>query len=142
MPDAAFGADVMTGFPGETDSEFQETLEFVSRMPFAYLHVFTYSERPSTSAAILPERVPWEVRKERTRELRRLAAEKHLAFRSRFIDRTLSAVTLDNGKALSGNSIGIDLAQPRSAKQVVEFRTGALSRDGLLEADVLPVLAG
>jgi threonylcarbamoyladenosine tRNA methylthiotransferase MtaB len=142
MPDAAFGADVMTGFPGETDSEFQETLEFVSRMPFTYLHVFTYSERPGTPAAALPGRVPWEVRKERTRELRRLAAEKNLAFRRRFIGRTLSAVTLDNGKALSGNYISIDLAQPRPANQIVELRIGAPSRDGLLEAGALPVLAG
>ncbi len=142
MPDAAFGADVMTGFPGETDSEFQETLEFVSRMPFTYLHVFTYSERPGTPAAALPGRVPWEVRKERTRELRRLAAEKNLAFRRRFLGRTLSAVTLDNGKALSGNYVSIDLAHPRPANQIVELRIGAPSRDGLLEAGALPVLAG
>jgi len=142
MPDAAFGADVMTGFPGETDSEFQETLEFVSRMPFTYLHVFTYSERPGTPAAALPGRVPWELRKERTRELRRLASEKNLAFRRRFVGRTLSVVTLDNGKALSGNYISIDLARPRPANQIVELRMGALSRDGLLEAGALPVLAG
>ncbi len=48
MPDAAIGADVMTGFPGETDQEFGETVRFIEEQPFTYLHVFTYSERPGT----------------------------------------------------------------------------------------------
>lgn len=142
LPEAAFGADVMTGFPGETDAEFQETLEFVSRMPFTYLHVFTYSERPGTPAASMPGRVPWEARKERTRELRRLAAGKNLAFRRRFLGRSLSAVTLDNGKALTGNYLTIELAQPRPANQIVDLSIGALSPAGLVEAGALPVLAG
>lgn len=142
MPEAALGADVMTGFPGETDSEFQETLEFVSRMPFTYLHVFTYSERPGTPAASLPGRVPWQLRKERTRQLRRLAAEKNLAFRKRFLGRTLSALTLDNGRALTGNYLQVDRVRPRPANQIVEIRIGALSPAGLAEEGVLPVLAG
>lgn len=142
LPDAAFGADVMTGFPGETDAEFQETLAFVGRMPFSYLHVFTYSERPATPAAAMPARVPWEVRKERTRQLRRLAAEKNFAFRRRFIGRTLSAVTLDNGKALTGNYLTVELSRARPANHIVEVRIGALSPSGLAEAGTLPVLAG
>src|SRR5581483_3011314 len=51
MPDAAIGADVMVGFPGETDAEFEESRQFISEMPFTYLHVFTYSARPGTPAA-------------------------------------------------------------------------------------------
>ena len=51
MPDAAIGADVMVGFPGETDSEFEESRQFIESLPFTYLHVFTYSERPGTPAA-------------------------------------------------------------------------------------------
>lgn len=142
MPDAAFGADVMTGFPGETEHEFLETCEFIRRMPFTYLHVFTYSERPGTPAASMPGRLPWEARKERTRELRRIAAEKNLAFRRRFVGRTLSAVTLDNGKALTGNYLTVDLARPRAANQIVDLRLGALTPAGLAEAGALPVLAG
>lgn len=142
LPEAAFGADVMTGFPGETDAEFQETLEFIARMPFTYLHVFTYSERPGTPAASMPGRVPWEVRKERTRRLRQLASEKNLAFRRRFQGRALSAVTLDNGKALTGNYLTVELARPRPANQIVDVTIGALSPVGLAEAGALPVLAG
>jgi threonylcarbamoyladenosine tRNA methylthiotransferase MtaB len=141
LPDAAFGADVMTGFPGETEAEFEETVEFIRRMPFTYLHVFTYSERPGTAAAAMEGRVPWEVRKERTRQLRQLAAEKNLAFRRRMPGRTLSAVTLDNGKALTGNYLVVELARPRPANELIEVRIGGLTRDGLAEAGALTVLA-
>ncbi len=83
LPDAAFGADVMTGFPGETEPEFRETYDFIERLPFTYLHVFTYSERPGTAAAAVPDPVPHRVRHERTRLLRDLAALKNLQFRQR-----------------------------------------------------------
>ena len=66
MPDAAIGADVMVGFPGETDEDFEENRSFIAALPFTYLHVFTYSERPGTPAAASPEQVPVPVRKERT----------------------------------------------------------------------------
>lgn len=140
MPDAAFGADVMTGFPGETDAEFNETYAFIERMPFTYLHVFTYSERPGTPAAEF-EQVPWNVRKERTRILRELGARKNREFRQRMVGRTLSAVTLDNGTALTENYLKIELAQPHAANELVEIEVGALSRDGLREASPLLVLA-
>ncbi|MCS7041737.1 MAG: tRNA (N(6)-L-threonylcarbamoyladenosine(37)-C(2))-methylthiotransferase MtaB [Bryobacteraceae bacterium] len=142
MPDAAFGADVMTGFPGETEAEFEETLEFVARMPFTYLHVFTYSERPGTPAAAMPGPVPWEVRKERTRRLRQLAAEKNLAFRRRMIGRTLSAVTLGGGRALTANYLSVALARPREANEIVDVRIGSLAPEGLAESGALPVMAG
>ena len=74
MPDAAVGADVMTGFPGETDAEFEESRAFIESLPFTYLHVFTYSERPGTPAAQRAAQVPMEVRSERNRMLRDLAA--------------------------------------------------------------------
>ena len=74
MPDCAVGADVMTGFPGETDQEFEESFAFIESLPFTYLHVFTYSERPGTPAAEAPSQVPIPVRKQRTRALRDLAA--------------------------------------------------------------------
>ena len=81
MPDAAIGADVMVGFPGETDALFEESRQFIQSMPFTYLHVFTYSERPGTPAATMPGAVPIRVRKDRNRILRDLASEKNLAFR-------------------------------------------------------------
>src|SRR5689334_21193753 len=85
MPDAAVGADVMTGFPGETDEEFAETVRFIEEQPFTYLHVFTYSERPGTIAAESGQPVAIPVRRERTRILREISAGKNLEFRRRMI---------------------------------------------------------
>lgn len=140
MPDAAFGADVMTGFPAESDAEFQETYGFIERMPFTYLHVFTYSERPGTPAAEMSQ-VSWPVRKERTRLLRELGARKNREFRQRMVGRRLSAVTLDNGTALTENYLKVEMASPRASNEIVDIEVGALSKDGVREASPLMVLA-
>ena len=95
MPDAAIGADVMVGFPGETDAEFAATRRMVEDLPFTYLHVFTYSARPGTPAAAMPNQVPLEVARERNRVLRELAATKKLAFMRTFIGREIDAITLN-----------------------------------------------
>jgi threonylcarbamoyladenosine tRNA methylthiotransferase MtaB len=134
MPDAAIGADVMVGFPGETDAEFEDSRQFIASMPFTYLHVFTYSERPGTPAAEVAAQVPMKVRKERNRVLRELAAEKNLAFRERMVGRKLSAVTLhDTGTALSENYLKIELAAPREANLIVDLEIGGVSPAGLRE---------
>ncbi len=138
MPDAAIGADVMAGFPGESDEEFEESRQFISSLPFTYLHVFTYSERPGTPAASA-EQVPVPVRKERNRILRELAAAKNLAFRQSMIGRTLSAVTLDRG-ALSDNFLKIELNPQRPANQLIDVRIGGVSPNGLLEFNPLRVI--
>jgi threonylcarbamoyladenosine tRNA methylthiotransferase MtaB len=142
MPDAAIGADVMTGFTGETDAEFEESRRFIESLPFTYLHVFTYSERPGTEAAALPSQVPMNVRKQRNRVLRELAASKNLAFRTSMVGRTLSAVTLDsNGMALSSNYLKVQMAQARASNEIVSVRIGGLSEQGLKEEALLHVLA-
>src|SRR5690349_14146361 len=87
MPHAAIGADVMVGFPGETDADFEDSRRFIESLPFTYLHVFTYSERPGTPAAAHPDSVSMPVRKERNRILRELGAAKNLEFRRRSEER-------------------------------------------------------
>jgi len=94
MPDAAIGADVMAGFPGETEADFEETRRMIADLPFTYLHVFTYSSRPGTPSATMPDQVPVHVARERNRALRGLAAEKKLAFMRSFVGETISAITL------------------------------------------------
>jgi threonylcarbamoyladenosine tRNA methylthiotransferase MtaB len=138
MPDAAIGADVMTGFPGETDVEFEETRAFIESLPFTYLHVFTYSERPGTPAAD-SQQVPMEVRRDRNRVLRELAAQKNLEFRRRMLGRTLSVVTLTDG-ALSDNFLKVELATPRPSNQLVDVKIGAVTPNGLREHNPLSVL--
>jgi threonylcarbamoyladenosine tRNA methylthiotransferase MtaB len=94
MPLAALGADVMVGFPGETDSEFEATRRMIQDLPFTYLHVFTYSARPATPAAQMKNQVPVHIARERSRILRELASEKKLAFMRTFVGKSLEAITL------------------------------------------------
>ena len=140
MPDAAIGADVMVGFPGETDAEFEESRQFMAAMPFTYLHVFTYSERPGTPAAEEAVQVPMAVRKERNRVLRELAAAKNLAFRERMVGRTLSAVTLaETGIALTENYLKVELAAGREPNALIDVRIAGVTNGGLRE-NALPIL--
>ena len=141
MPDCAVGADVMTGFPGETDAEFEDSRAFIESLPFTYLHVFTYSARPGTPAASAPDQVPVEVRRHRTQVLRDLADRKNLAYRRSMVGRMLSAVTIDDGQiALSGNYLKIALTVPRPANLLVNIRIGGLAAEGLHETGMLPIL--
>jgi threonylcarbamoyladenosine tRNA methylthiotransferase MtaB len=141
MPDAAIGADVMVGFPGETDAEFEENRAFIEALPFTYLHVFTYSERPGTPAPAGGAPVPMPVRKARNRILRDLAAQKNREFRLRMLGRTVSAVTLEQaGAALTGNYLKVELAELRGPNRIVDLRIGALTAEGLREAGPLVLL--
>ncbi len=99
MPTAAIGADVMVGFPGETEAEFDATRSFIEDLPFTYLHVFTYSARPGTPAAVMPNQVQVHVARQRNRILRELAEEKKRSFMRSFIGRTVDAITLGLAEA-------------------------------------------
>lgn len=85
IPGVAIGVDVMAGFPGEGDREFENTLELLSGLPAAYLHVFPYSERPGTKAAALPGKVEETLRARRAAELRALGLAKREAFAKRAV---------------------------------------------------------
>jgi len=139
MPDCAVGADVMTGFPGETDAEFEDSRAFIESLPFTYLHVFTYSERPGTPAAER-DQIPVSVRKHRTHVLRDLAAKKNLEFRRSFIGQKISVVTLEGGRALSDQFVKVTMAAPCPSNQIVEIVAGGLTADGISEAGALTIL--
>jgi threonylcarbamoyladenosine tRNA methylthiotransferase MtaB len=94
MPGAAIGADVMVGFPGESEEDFEQTCAFIERLPFTYLHVFTYSSRPGTPSAQMLTQVPVHQARERNRVLRELAARKKRSFQEQFIGGSLPALTL------------------------------------------------
>lgn len=141
MPDAAIGADVMTGFPGETEAEFTQTVQFIRDQPFTYLHVFTYSERPGTAASSYQAQVPMALRRERTGVLRALSAEKNLQFRRRMLGKTLPAVTLEQrGMALTTNFLPVELARPAEPNSLLDLKIGRVTAAGLAEQELLPVL--
>ncbi|MFP5226400.1 MAG: MiaB/RimO family radical SAM methylthiotransferase [Acidobacteriota bacterium] len=143
LPDAAIGADVMIGFPGETDALFQESCDFIAAQPFTYLHLFPFSARPATPAWELHRQNPVSARavQERMTTLRDLIAEKSRAFRSRFIGCTLSAVTIGDDaekpgsgpttQAVTDNFLKLTLDSPLPANRLVNARITALWDDGL-----------
>jgi threonylcarbamoyladenosine tRNA methylthiotransferase MtaB len=137
MPDAAIGADVMVGFPGETDALFEESRQFIEAMPFTYLHVFTYSERPGTPAAAMADQVPIRVRRDRNLVLRELASRKNEAFRESLLGRDFMAVTLDPpGRALTDNYVPVRLDMPYAPNRLVRLRPRSLTEQGVLASVV------
>jgi threonylcarbamoyladenosine tRNA methylthiotransferase MtaB len=80
MPHACIGVDVIVGFPGETEERFMETYNYLNDLDISYLHVFTYSERPNTEAAMMQEIIPIKERKRRSKMLRILSVKKRRSF--------------------------------------------------------------
>jgi len=142
LPNAAIGADVITGFPGETEADQAATLDFIAERPFTYLHVFSYSQRPGTKAASLPGQLPGQVIKKRARELRSLADSKSAEFRRAQIGRTLRvltlrrdpAVDLDSTPALSENYLQVRLPVALPPNQFVDATVTQIDDKQLLVA--------
>ncbi|MBP8958946.1 MAG: tRNA (N(6)-L-threonylcarbamoyladenosine(37)-C(2))-methylthiotransferase MtaB [Bacteroidales bacterium] len=104
IPLAGIGSDVIVGFPGETDDDFDETFYFLEKMPLTYLHVFPYSDRPRTKASELPGKVSPKIKEERRKQLSRLSKKLNLDFKKRNIN-TINEVLFENsiqGKKVLG----------------------------------------
>ncbi len=130
MPNAAIGADVIVGFPGETDEDFRETIDFVSDLPFTYLHVFSFSARPGTAGAALGNAVPPNAIRERARALRMVARQKSAEFRRSQSGRVLRALTLARSgdgwtEAITGNYLKLRVPGRHAANQWLNVRLGA-----------------
>jgi threonylcarbamoyladenosine tRNA methylthiotransferase MtaB len=142
MPEAAIGADVMAGFPGESEAEFRDSYEFIDRLPFTYLHVFPYSERPGTPAAQSTDQVPVDLRRKRARMLSDLAAAKNRQFRNSMVGRTLSAVVLESGTAaVTSNYLHVELASPRPPRELVDLTIGATTDSCLREKPIFQIVS-
>ncbi|MCL4524487.1 MAG: tRNA (N(6)-L-threonylcarbamoyladenosine(37)-C(2))-methylthiotransferase MtaB [Acidobacteria bacterium] len=103
IPAAAIGADVIVGFPGESDDDHRATVEFVESLPFSYVHVFSFSMRPGTAAEHLAGGLPAHVIKQRSRELRALSEKKKSVFRAAQAGSALRVLTLrDQGEGSTG----------------------------------------
>lgn len=121
IPDVAIGADILTGFPGETNEEFENTCNLLRSLPMTYLHVFPFSPRKGTPAATLPDQVTEAVKKERTSILREIATEKHDSFLTSLIGKTVEVLvekqrekSTGQLKGLSTNYIPIHISGPDS----------------------------
>jgi len=115
VPDICIGCDVIAGFPGETDGEFEESFRFIESLPVAYLHVFPFSSRQGTKAAAMPGHLPGGVVRKRAELLRRLSERKKDAYCREFIGRELKVLVQESKgdgmvKGLSRNYIPVIFA--------------------------------
>jgi threonylcarbamoyladenosine tRNA methylthiotransferase MtaB len=137
MPTAAIGADVMVGFPGETEGDFEQTRALIEELPFTYLHVFTYSSRPGTPSAGMPEPVAPHDMKQRNRILRELGARKKFEFMTSFVGQVLPAITLNvyvdgSTEALTDNFLKVRLPGNHVANQWVRAEVQDVSDEGMM----------
>ncbi len=135
LPDAAIGTDVIVGFPGESEEDHRQTVDFMGRMPFTYLHVFPYSDRTGTAAFQIAGKVESRAIKYRSAELRQISEEKNRNFRRRFLGQLLSVLTLSEKKdgmrtALSGNYLKAKIDPEVPSNRIVEAKVVAEDRDG------------
>ncbi|MDB4787397.1 tRNA (N(6)-L-threonylcarbamoyladenosine(37)-C(2))-methylthiotransferase MtaB [Flavobacteriales bacterium] len=147
MPDAAIGIDVIVGFPGEGESEFQETASFLADLPAAYFHVFTYSERAKTTALRIEEVVPIPTRKTRNKVLRQMSLKKQWAHAAKFKG-TARPVLLEGEVDELGRRLGytpeyvrvsVEGAADVPAGSIVSVKLGAMSQ-GRVQAQVEELL--
>jgi threonylcarbamoyladenosine tRNA methylthiotransferase MtaB len=124
LPDAAVGADVLVGFPGEDEAAFRNTYDLVESLSVTYLHVFPFSPREGTPAAGFAEPVPSDAIKVRCRALRELGTAKRAAFYRRFAGKTLSVLVEDrpdretgNPKGISGNYLTVLLEEDTEGRE-------------------------
>jgi threonylcarbamoyladenosine tRNA methylthiotransferase MtaB len=131
VPDAGIGADVMVGFPGETDEDFMATCRLIEESPLTYLHVFPYSPRPGTVAARLPNHIPDHVSRFRAKTLRTLIAGKNETFRRSMIGREIDVLTLEDGSAISSNFVRVTLPAGVAVNQWMRVLVTGITQDGV-----------
>lgn len=140
--DACIGVDVIVGFPGETDEEFLDTINFLKDIDISYLHVFTYSERANTTAVKLGDPVPMAVRRERSKQLHILSDKKKRAFYEQNIGSIRSVLfehEEDNGVMYGFTENYVKVKMPYDAAMVNTFQTVKLTeidRDGIMKCEL------
>ena len=148
LPHAAIGADVIAGFPGETEAHHEATLRFIDLLPFTYLHVFSYSSRPGTKAVALDSQLSGEIIHRRATELRLLGESKAAAFRASQLGRAHRVLTLNRPSkfsaapwtpALSSNYIQFRIPESFPTNQFIDVRAVAAEHN-FLHAEVIASL--
>ncbi|MGH7888666.1 MAG: tRNA (N(6)-L-threonylcarbamoyladenosine(37)-C(2))-methylthiotransferase MtaB [Candidatus Binatia bacterium] len=143
LPEAALGSDIIVGFPGESEAQFESSLEYFAALPLTYFHVFPYSSRRNTVAASLPDHVPAAVKKSRGRRMRDLGAQKKQAFYARFIGRPVSVLVEDKVDQATGarrgftrNYLAVSISGADCANREMNVLLSGL-RDGWLSGTLL-----
>ncbi len=123
IPGASIGTDVIAGFPGETDEDFEELASYLQRSPLTHVHVFPYSDRPGTAASMMPGKVPGAVIRDRARQLRDVGATLASRFRQSQIGAVHRALTLEDGSlAVTGNYLKVRIPPGRARNEWVQLK--------------------
>jgi threonylcarbamoyladenosine tRNA methylthiotransferase MtaB len=123
MPNASIGSDIIVGFPGETDDDFEQLISYLERSPLTHIHVFPYSDRPGTPAATMSGKVPGGVVRERGRRAREVGQSLARRFRDSQIGTTHRALTLEDGSlVVTGNYLKLRIATGEPRNEWVRVR--------------------
>ena len=123
MPGASIGSDIIVGFPGETDDEFEELAAYLERAPLTHLHVFPYSDRPGTPASAMADKVPGTSVRERARRVREIGRQLTERFHESQVGTTHRALTLEDGSlAVTGNYLKVRIPPGRTRNEWVRLR--------------------
>ncbi|MGI9336320.1 MAG: tRNA (N(6)-L-threonylcarbamoyladenosine(37)-C(2))-methylthiotransferase MtaB, partial [Gammaproteobacteria bacterium] len=139
VPDCAIGTDVICGFPGETEADFQQTFDTLVALPVTHLHPFTYSVRPGSDAERFGDRIPGEVKKRRANALKRMMRDKNLAFRRMHVGRTMPVLVESarrgSSTALAGwtdNYLRVALSDTHYEDAIEPVKIVGVTENGLL----------
>lgn len=134
IPDAAICCDYIVGFPGETEAEFEEGLAFCESIGFSRMHIFRYSKRPGTPAAIAPDQVPPQVMASRAAKIRELADRMHLEFARSLVGTRQLLVVQDRSTATDGHLMDVRVAPELETGTLVEAELVSVDAEGILDA--------
>lgn len=141
LPHASIGSDVIAGFPGETDAHHRDMRETLEQLPLSYLHVFPYSDRPGTAAAVLHPKVDGSAIRDRARELREIGEAMTRRFKASQAGRTARGLTVDDGRnVVTDNYLKVRLNAPRPRNEWVQVRIESGDRCSFVAAgfDIRP----
>lgn len=139
VPECTLGADVIVGFPGETEEHFQQTLDTIDRAGIEHLHVFSYSDRSGTEASSMPDKVSSKVKSGRAKKLREFAAQVKQKAAERQIGKKLRVLTQKDGTGLTDNYFTVNLREVVEPGVFLDVLITDVLNNGILKGDIIDV---
>lgn len=139
IPDCMLGADVITGFPGETEEHFRETVETIEKANIEHMHIFSYSDRSGTEASVMEKKVPKKVKSERAKFLRQKAADIKLDAARKRIGKTYRVLTQKDNTGITDNYFTIKFEEPLEPNIYIDVLITSVLNDGTLKGDIIYV---
>jgi len=138
IPHAAIGSDIIVGFPGERDEEFEQLASYLAASPLTHIHVFPYSDRPGTAASAMSGKVPGTVIRERARRVREIASRLTSTFLASQVGSVHRALTLEDGSlVVTGNYLKVRIPPGRARNEWVTVKV--TEAGATMKGEIVPV---